>query len=97
MGKLVTKLLISTTSHPQTDGQTEVVNRPMSTFLRAMIRKNIKSWEECLSHIEFACNRIVHSSTRFSPFEMVYGFNPLTPLDLPPLPLSERLILSTPM
>ncbi|XP_071921799.1 uncharacterized protein [Coffea arabica] len=32
----------------------------------------------------------VHSATQFSPFKIVYGFNPLTPLDLMPLPLSER-------
>ena len=51
-----------------------------------MIKKNIKSWEECLSHVEFAYNRVVHSITQYSPFEVVYGFNPLTPLDLLPLP-----------
>jgi hypothetical protein len=28
-----------------------------------------------------------------SPFEIVYGFNPLSPLDLTPLPLSERVNL----
>ncbi|PKI59323.1 hypothetical protein CRG98_020278 [Punica granatum] len=33
--------------------------------------------------------RTVHSSTKFSPFEVVYGFNPLTPLDLIPLPANE--------
>ncbi|XP_027155217.1 uncharacterized protein LOC113755410, partial [Coffea eugenioides] len=32
-----------------------------------------------------------HSSTHFSPFEIVYGFNPLTPLDLSPLPSSEHI------
>ncbi|KAF7834895.1 putative gag-pol polyprotein [Senna tora] len=32
----------------------------------------------------------VHSSTSFSPFEIVYGFNPLTPLDMLPLPSSEQ-------
>ncbi|XP_057784959.1 uncharacterized protein LOC131002495, partial [Salvia miltiorrhiza] len=84
--KLGTKLLFSTTCHPQTDGQTEVVNRTLSTLLRAIIKKNIKSWEECLPHVEFAYNRAVHSATKFSPFEIAYGFNPLTPLDLTPLP-----------
>ena len=59
-------------------------------MLRAIIKKNIKTWEECLPHIEFAYNRSVHSATKFSPFEIVYGFNPLTPLDLSPLPMSER-------
>ena len=88
--KLVTKLLFSTSSHAQTDGQTKVANRIFSTLLRAIIKKNLKSWEECLPHVEFAYNRTVHSATQFSPFEVVYGFNPLTPLDLIPLPLSEH-------
>ena len=91
--KLGTKLLFSTTCHPQTDGQTEVVNRTLSTLLRAIIKKNIKTWEECLPHVEFAYNRTIHSATKFSPFEIVYGFNPLTPLDLSPLPVTERVNL----
>jgi hypothetical protein len=89
--RLGTKLMFSTTCHPQTDGQTEVVNRTLSTMLRAIIKKNIKSWEECLPHVEFAYNHAIHSSTQFSPFEVVYGFNPLSPMDLFPLPITERL------
>ncbi|KAG7568008.1 Integrase catalytic core [Arabidopsis thaliana x Arabidopsis arenosa] len=89
--KLGTKLCFSTTCHPQTDGQTEVVNRTLGTLLRTVIKKNLKSWEDCLPHVEFAYNHAVHSTTCFSPFQLVYGFNPLTPLDLTPLPLSERV------
>jgi hypothetical protein len=92
-GKLGTKLLFSTACHPQTDGQTEVVNRTLSSLLRAVIKKNLKTWEDCLPHVEFAYNRSIHSATKFSPFEIVYGFNPLSPLDLTPLPLSERVNL----
>ena len=91
--KLGTKLLFSTTCHPQIDIQMEVINRNLSTLLRAIIKKNLKTWEDCLPHVEFTYNRAVHSATKFSPFEIVYGFNPLTPLDLLPLPLSEHVNL----
>jgi hypothetical protein len=92
-GKLGSKLLFSTACHPQTDGQTEVENRTLSSLLRAIIKKNLKTWEDCLPHVEFAYNRSVHSATNFSPFEIVYGFNLLSPFDLTPLPLSERVNL----
>lgn len=89
--KLGTKLLFSTPCHPQTDSQTEVVNRTLGTLLRTIIKKNLKSWEDCLSFVEFAYNRSKYVTTGFSPFEIVYGFNPLTPMDLMSLPMSERL------
>ena len=59
-----------------------MVNRTLGVLLRAI---NIKSLEECLSFVEFAYNRAVHSTTHCSPFEVVYGFNLLTPLDLLPI------------
>ena len=40
--------------------------------------------------IEFAYNRAMDTTTSYSPFEIVYGFNPLTPLDLMPLPVEGR-------
>src|SRR3954465_4675571 len=76
--------------HPQTDGQTEVVNRTLSTMLRAVLKKNLKLWEECLPHIEFAYNRSLHYTTKMCPFEIVYGFVPRAPIDLLPLPSSVQ-------
>ncbi|WVZ58347.1 hypothetical protein U9M48_008626 [Paspalum notatum var. saurae] len=35
--------------------------------------------------------RVVHSTTKVSPFQVVYGFNPRAPIDLLPLPTSERV------
>ena len=55
-----TKLLFSTTCHPQTDGQTEVVNRTLTQLLRTVVHKNLKTWEDCLPFIEFAYNRAMH-------------------------------------
>lgn len=89
--KLGTKLLGSTTWDPQTDGQTEVVNRTLSALLRTVVNKNLKNWDECLAYMEFAYNRSVHSATKHSPFEVVYGFNPITPLDLTPIPVHEKV------
>lgn len=39
--------------------------------------------------VEFAYIRIIHCSTRASPFEVVYSFNPLTPLDLVPISTND--------
>ncbi|KAK1653346.1 hypothetical protein QYE76_071151 [Lolium multiflorum] len=54
------------------------------------LKKNLKSWEECLPHAEFAYNRAKHKTTSRSPFMIVYGFEPSTALDILPLPLHER-------
>ena len=54
-----------------------------------MIKKNLREWEDCLPHVEFAYNRAVHSTTQLCPFEVVYGFKPITPLDLLPLSIQE--------
>jgi hypothetical protein len=89
-GKLGTRLLFSTTYHPQTDGKTEVVNRTLSMLLRVVLKKNLKLWEESLPHVEFTYNRAVHSTTKFCPFEIVYGFKPTTPIDLMSLPMQEH-------
>ncbi|KAK1601961.1 hypothetical protein QYE76_027066 [Lolium multiflorum] len=91
MAKFNVKLLFSSSSHPQTDGQTEVVNRSLSTLLRVLVKKNLKAWEDCIPHAEFAYNRAKHSTTSRSPFMVVYGFEPPTAIDLLPLPLHEQV------
>jgi hypothetical protein len=48
-------------------------------------------WEECLPHVEFAYNRATHSTTKVSPFQVVYDFNPLAPIDILHLPTSKRI------
>jgi hypothetical protein len=82
-------LLFFTICHSQTDGQTDVVNHTLSTMLWAILKSNLKLWEECLPHIKFGYNRSVHYTTKISPFQIVYGVNPCASIDLLPLPLSE--------
>jgi hypothetical protein len=71
------------------DGQIEVVNRTLSTMLQAVLKTNLKLWDEYSLHIEFAYNISVHSTTKVSLFQVVYGFNPCAPIDLLPLPPSK--------
>jgi hypothetical protein len=61
--------------------------------MRVVIKKNLKNWKDCLSFIEFAYNCSVHYTNEFSLFEIVYGFNTLTPIDLILLPADEMVSL----
>jgi len=68
-GKIRAKLLFSTTCHPQTNGQTGVVNKTLSTLLRAIIKKNLRTWEECLPHVKICPLSILF---RISPFTSIW-------------------------
>jgi hypothetical protein len=59
-----TKLKKSTAFHPQTDGQTEVVNRTVVHLLRAYCSKHPKLWDEHLHYIQHTYNRTKHSSRK---------------------------------
>lgn len=59
-----------------------MVNRTLTSLLRAMIGRNLKTWEDCLLMIEFAYNYNIHTSINYSLFKIVYGLNPLTLFDL---------------
>nr|GEY71239.1 transposon Ty3-I Gag-Pol polyprotein [Tanacetum cinerariifolium] len=72
----------TTSSHPQTDGQTKVINRTFCSLLRALITTNMKQWEELLPRAEFAYNRAPSKTTGISPFMAVYEINPPSLLDL---------------
>jgi hypothetical protein len=79
---LGTKQAMSTAYHPQTDGQTERINRVMEEMLRHFVSPRQDDWDEYLATAEFAVNNAKHASTKASPFYLVYGRNPRTPADV---------------
>jgi Lon protease-like protein len=68
-----TKLLMSTAYHPQTDGQTERMNRTLEDMLRAYVNAHQDNWDEILVFAEIAYNQSVQASTGFSPYYLSAG------------------------
>jgi hypothetical protein len=81
MQALQVKQLFSTAYHPQTDGQTEKVNKCLEDYLRAYTSREQNDWPELLSMAEFAYNNSHHESLETTPFLLNYGVHPHTPLD----------------
>jgi hypothetical protein len=73
---LGTNLAFSSAYHPQTDGQTEVVNRSLGDLLRSLVTEHHNSWDQILPQAEFAYNDSVNRSIGKSPFQIFYGTQP---------------------
>jgi hypothetical protein len=77
---LGTRTVMSSSFHPQTDGQTERVNQTLETYLRHYVSVELNDWDTLLSRAEFAHNAAYHESIRSSPFKLNFGYNPRTPV-----------------
>lgn len=90
------ELKMSSSHHPQTDGQTERVNQCVETYLRCFVHSSPKNWSKWLALAEFWYNSAFHSTLGKTPFMVVYGQEPrqlgITPEHATPLPeLNEWL------
>ncbi|GJT72963.1 putative reverse transcriptase domain-containing protein [Tanacetum coccineum] len=70
---LGTRLDMSTTYHPQTDGQSERTIQTLEDMLRACVIDFGNSWDRHLPLIEFSYNNSYHTSIKATPFEALYG------------------------
>jgi hypothetical protein len=74
-------LKMSTAFHPQTDGQSEAVNKTISMYLRCITGDRPRAWVDWLPWAEFCYNSSYHSALKSTPFQVVYG---RTPPSIPP-------------
>ena len=67
-----TRLTMSTTFHPQTDGQSERTIQVLEDMLRACVLDHKGSWEVHLPLVEFAYNNSYQASIQMTPNEALY-------------------------
>ena len=76
------KALRTSPYHPQTDGLVERFNGTLKGMLRKTAQEDGKDWDKLLPYLLFAYREVPQSSTGFSPFELLYGWDVRGPLDV---------------
>ena len=71
--ELGNRLDLSTTFHPQNDGQSERTIQVLEDMLRACVIEFGGHWDNFLPLAEFSYNNNYHSSIDMAPFEALYG------------------------
>lgn len=70
------QLWMSSSYHPQSDGQTEQLNQCVEAFLRCTIHSCPRSWSKWISLAEYWYNTTFQSAIGRTPFEVLYGHKP---------------------
>ncbi len=68
---------VSTAFHPRTDGQSEQSFRTLQEILRCFVSFTQRDWSRYLPGLEFAFNKHINDTTKYSPFYLEYGPDPL--------------------
>ena len=67
---------LTTTYHPQANGQVERKNQEVEAYLHLFISKQQDDWVDLLPTVEFVVNSQLNSATGHMPFELLYGYTP---------------------
>jgi DNA-binding ferritin-like protein len=73
---LGTQLAHSSSYHPQSDGQTEIVNKCLEGYLRCFVSDKQTQWFKWLPLAEWWYNTSFHTATKMTPFMALYGYHP---------------------
>jgi hypothetical protein len=70
------QLAHSSSYHPQSDGQTEIVNKCLEVYLRCFVSNKQTQWFKWLPLAEWWYNTSFHTATKMTPFMALYGYHP---------------------
>nr|KYP36855.1 Retrotransposable element Tf2 [Cajanus cajan] len=92
-----TTLKMSSAYHPQSDGQSEILNKCLELYLRCFTFDAPREWSRMLTWAEYWYNTSYHTSTGMTPFLAVYGRYPpkileYVPLETDPVTVKEQLL-----
>ena len=82
--------------HPQTDGQTERINRVLEEALRAYVGALQTDWDMRLPMVQFAYNTAKHVSTGETTFFLNHGCHPVIPASLLAVPAAGSPVQQVP-
>ncbi|CEP09032.1 hypothetical protein, partial, partial [Parasitella parasitica] len=71
---------LTSVEHPQSDGLVERMNRTLKTSLSIVVGSDVRTWSKHLPFVVFAYNTARQASTKFSPFEIMFGRKAVLPL-----------------
>ena len=75
-------LVLTTSYHPQCDGQTERQNRTIQAMLSSFVSNWQDDWDLWLDSVTSVYNPCGHDSLVMSPYEVVFGQLPRWPVEL---------------
>jgi hypothetical protein len=79
---LIIRRRLSTAFHPQTNSQTEILNRILKGYLWAYTSLKQLNWAKLLSSAEYVYNNSRSSSTKITLFKALYSYNPKLRINL---------------
>jgi len=73
---LGTQLAHNSSYHPQSDRQTEIVNKCLEGYLRFFVSDKQTQWVKWLPLVEWWYNTSFHTVEKMTPFMALYGYHP---------------------
>ena len=81
---------ITSAYHPQTNGLDERTNQTLKVRLAKLVNDHQNDWDEYLEQVAFSIRVQKQGSTKYSPFFLMFGRHPKTPMEVKEVTIELR-------